>query len=107
MFTPTFRTTPTPQRQLPPRSIRYTLGFPSISSFHSHSKCADQNSDEKKVQLPTKPEPIQNLNNVLEEEEDVEQEEHVNPQTGERGGYKGPEPTRHGDWEHRGRATDF
>lgn len=25
----------------------------------------------------------------------------------ERGGYKGPEPTRFGDWEHKGRTTDF
>lgn len=25
----------------------------------------------------------------------------------ERGGYDGPEPTRYGDWEHKGRATDF
>ncbi|WP_420404362.1 DUF1674 domain-containing protein [Nisaea sp.] len=23
------------------------------------------------------------------------------------GGYDGPEPTRFGDWEHKGRATDF
>ena len=23
------------------------------------------------------------------------------------GGYKGPEPTRFGDWEHNGRCTDF
>ena len=23
------------------------------------------------------------------------------------GGYKGPEPTRYGDWEHNGRCTDF
>lgn len=23
------------------------------------------------------------------------------------GGYKGPEPTRYGDWEHKGRCTDF
>ena len=23
------------------------------------------------------------------------------------GGAKGPEPTRFGDWEHKGRATDF
>lgn len=23
------------------------------------------------------------------------------------GGYKGPEPTRFGDWEHKGRCTDF
>lgn len=25
----------------------------------------------------------------------------------ERGGYGGPEPTRFGDWEHKGRCTDF
>jgi hypothetical protein len=25
----------------------------------------------------------------------------------EYGGYKGPEPTRFGDWEHKGRCTDF
>ena len=25
----------------------------------------------------------------------------------EHGGSKGPEPTRHGDWEHNGRCTDF
>ena len=23
------------------------------------------------------------------------------------GGVKGPEPTRYGDWEHKGRCTDF
>ncbi|MGK0172198.1 MAG: hypothetical protein ACI9W2_003932 [Gammaproteobacteria bacterium] len=23
------------------------------------------------------------------------------------GGYKGPDPTRYGDWEHKGRCTDF
>ena len=31
----------------------------------------------------------------------------VNPHTGERGGPKGPEPTRYGDWERKGRVTDF
>ena len=33
--------------------------------------------------------------------------EHVNPETGERGGPRGPEPTRYGDWERKGRVTDF
>ena len=28
-------------------------------------------------------------------------------QPAERGGPKGPEPTRYGDWEARGRCTDF
>jgi len=30
-----------------------------------------------------------------------------NEQTGEVGGYRGAEPTRNGDWEHKGRCTDF
>ena len=31
----------------------------------------------------------------------------VNPHTGEKGGPKGPEPTRYGDWERKGRVSDF
>ena len=30
-----------------------------------------------------------------------------NPETGEIGGPKGPEPTRYGDWERKGRVYDF
>jgi hypothetical protein len=29
------------------------------------------------------------------------------PMPKESGGVKGPEPTRYGDWEHKGRCTDF
>lgn len=29
------------------------------------------------------------------------------PQQNEVGGPKGPEPTRYGDWEQKGRCTDF
>jgi len=31
----------------------------------------------------------------------------INPDTGEVGGPRGPEPTRYGDWERKGRVTDF
>ena len=31
----------------------------------------------------------------------------VNPKTGEIGGPRGPEPTRYGDWERKGRVSDF
>ncbi|KAM4615198.1 succinate dehydrogenase assembly factor 4, mitochondrial-like [Polymixia lowei] len=31
----------------------------------------------------------------------------VNPETKEKGGPKGPEPTRYGDWERKGRCIDF
>ncbi|KAJ1674920.1 hypothetical protein EV182_002299 [Spiromyces aspiralis] len=30
-----------------------------------------------------------------------------NPETGEVGGPRGPEPTRYGDWERKGRVVDF
>ncbi|KAL1196479.1 hypothetical protein V5N11_023170 [Cardamine amara subsp. amara] len=33
--------------------------------------------------------------------------EFVNEDTGEIGGPRGPEPTRYGDWEQRGRCSDF
>ncbi|XP_062981074.1 succinate dehydrogenase assembly factor 4, mitochondrial [Elgaria multicarinata webbii] len=31
----------------------------------------------------------------------------INPVTKEKGGPKGPEPTRYGDWERKGRCIDF
>jgi len=33
--------------------------------------------------------------------------DNTNPNTGEVGGPRGPEPTRYGDWERKGRVTDF
>ncbi|XP_032671585.1 succinate dehydrogenase assembly factor 4, mitochondrial-like [Odontomachus brunneus] len=33
--------------------------------------------------------------------------DNTNPATGEIGGPRGPEPTRYGDWERKGRVTDF
>ncbi|KAI5695870.1 hypothetical protein M8J76_000448 [Diaphorina citri] len=33
--------------------------------------------------------------------------DNTNPHTGEIGGPRGPEPTRYGDWERKGRVTDF
>ncbi len=51
------------------------------------------------------------LESVLEEKTEEEQEdaggEYVNPVTGEIGGPRGPEPTRFGDWERKGRCSDF
>ncbi|OMJ13923.1 Succinate dehydrogenase assembly factor 4, mitochondrial [Smittium culicis] len=34
-------------------------------------------------------------------------EGNVNPETKEVGGPRGPEPTRYGDWERKGRVSDF
>ena len=33
--------------------------------------------------------------------------DNINPKTGEIGGPRGPEPTRYGDWERKGRVSDF
>lgn len=42
-----------------------------------------------------------------ESDEGDEGEEYVNRETGEVGGPRGPEPTRYGDWERKGRCSDF
>ena len=46
-----------------------------------------------------------------EVDEDVDSDDDmvdvVNAETGEWGGPRGPEPTRFGDWEVKGRCTDF
>eukprot|EP01130_Rhizamoeba_saxonica_P006596 TRINITY_DN2625_c1_g1_i4.p1 TRINITY_DN2625_c1_g1~~TRINITY_DN2625_c1_g1_i4.p1 ORF type:complete len:119 (+),score=34.91 TRINITY_DN2625_c1_g1_i4:21-377(+) len=51
---------------------------------------------------------LNNINDLEqgEEEEDLEFE-HVNQDTGEIGGPKGPEPTRYGDFMFKGRTSDF
>ena len=65
----------------------------------------DKNASEvsKKPKIKAK-----SLEDVLtaNETNDVDSE-YVNPKTGERGGPKGPEPTRFGDWERNGRVSDF
>jgi hypothetical protein len=58
-------------------------------SSHKHSdKPTEKHRDAEKEPLPEWP-------------------DGVNPHTGEKGGPKGPEPTRYGDWERKGRVTDF
>ena len=55
--------------------------------------------------------PIPQSYSRAEVSEDIEQINHElgwkNKKTGEYGGPKGPEPTRFGDWEHKGRISDF
>lgn len=46
--------------------------------------------------------------NMTVEQEPLERfPDDKNPVTGEIGGPRGPEPTRYGDWERKGRVTDF
>ncbi|EOY23506.1 hypothetical protein QUC31_008283 [Theobroma cacao] len=60
-------------------------------------------NEEKREAVKEDPE-IENKEN---EEDDDEDGDHVNKQTGEVGGPRGPEPTRYGDWERNGRCYDF
>lgn len=55
----------------------------------------------KKLQEPTSEKKAE------ENAEHSEVDDHINAVTGEIGGPKGPEPTRYGDWERKGRVTDF
>nr|WP_230453774.1 DUF1674 domain-containing protein [Rickettsia prowazekii] len=42
----------------------------------------------------------QKVNNNIVEEENLSKEKEI-------GGIKGLEPTRYGDWQHKGKVTDF
>lgn len=44
---------------------------------------------------------------ALEPRNTVLPKQAVGKVVGEFGGAAGPEPTRYGDWEHKGRCTDF
>ncbi|XP_034537751.1 succinate dehydrogenase assembly factor 4, mitochondrial [Notolabrus celidotus] len=49
------------------------------------------------------------FDNPEEKQKDVLEKypDDVNPATKEKGGPRGPEPTRYGDWERKGRCVDF
>ncbi|XP_020287794.1 succinate dehydrogenase assembly factor 4, mitochondrial-like [Pseudomyrmex gracilis] len=58
--------------------------------------------------------PIEKLDELEEGKHPYQEKEplkpfpnNTNPKTGEVGGPRGPEPTRYGDWERKGRVTDF
>lgn len=62
-----------------------------------------QDTTRRKTANPSPPSSSKNLENINwtvdNPELDLgEEEEYVNPVTGERGGPRGPEPTRYGDW---------
>lgn len=49
----------------------------------------------------------QKADETAEKEPDTAKKRPGNPVTGEVGGPEGPEPTRYGDWEKKGRCVDF
>ncbi|XP_039493660.1 succinate dehydrogenase assembly factor 4, mitochondrial [Drosophila santomea] len=78
---------PNPEEKLSKRYLEFREKLRSEAPLEPLPECAPHPAHEKE---PLKPWP----NNT-------------NPYTGEIGGQAGPEPTRYGDWERKGRVTDF
>ncbi|XP_068258247.1 succinate dehydrogenase assembly factor 4, mitochondrial isoform X2 [Nyctibius grandis] len=81
------------------------------SSLRSTSSKTDGRSEPAKQSLKKPKLPVGRFDEP--EESSIEREplekfpDGINPVTKERGGPKGPEPTRFGDWERKGRCIDF
>ncbi|XP_010143863.1 PREDICTED: UPF0369 protein C6orf57 homolog [Buceros rhinoceros silvestris] len=81
------------------------------SSLRSTSSKTERRSEPAKQSLKKPKLPVGRFDEP--EESSVEREplekfpDGINPATKERGGPKGPEPTRFGDWERKGRCIDF
>lgn len=81
--------------------------------IRNHSDDSSSKTPRKKAKTPVGKldDPWSDL--TVEEQPVIEYEplerfpEDKNPVTGEIGGPRGPEPTRFGDWERKGRVTDF
>ncbi|CAN0901841.1 Succinate dehydrogenase assembly factor 4, mitochondrial [Linum grandiflorum] len=84
-------------------SVSSTLLRRLVSSTTTHQPEPEHTSNQNPSADP------ENEKRLAEEEEEEEDEEDdgVNKETGEIGGPRGPEPTRYGDWEQKGRCTDF
>ncbi|XP_073978293.1 succinate dehydrogenase assembly factor 4, mitochondrial-like [Rhodnius prolixus] len=83
------------------------------SSVTYHCKEINKKTDTKKDLKDFKKTPIDKLEEIegahpfAEKEPLPEWENGINPHTGEIGGPRGVEPTRYGDWERKGRVSDF
>lgn len=79
---------------------------PSYAVFHHKRTFSSDPSKDKEPSC--KEERVeQEIHPDAEREPLPEWPDGVNPHTGERGGPRGPEPTRYGDWERKGRVSDF
>ncbi|KAJ9599252.1 hypothetical protein L9F63_010254, partial [Diploptera punctata] len=83
----------------------------SSQSNESESGCSKVEKMQKKLREKT---PIGKLDELPQGKHPCEEREplppwpdNTNPNTGEVGGPRGPEPTRYGDWERKGRVSDF
>lgn len=102
-------------------SLRQGRSFVSAggqaSSAFLHSSLGSNTFSAKRSTEPTKQplkKPVTPVGRFdTPEESNVEKEslekfpDDINPTTKEKGGPRGPEPTRYGDWERKGRCIDF
>nr|CAD7590255.1 unnamed protein product [Timema genevievae] len=85
--------------------------FSSTLPLNEEQACSKTEKMAKKLREKT---PIGKLDELDEGKHPYQEKEplkpfpdNTNPATGEVGGPKGPEPTRYGDWERKGRVSDF
>ncbi|KAM8739250.1 succinate dehydrogenase assembly factor 4, mitochondrial [Acanthopagrus schlegelii] len=78
------------------------------SVFTGLSRAASRSANDAEPLKKAKT-PQGRFDNPEEKSKDVLQRfpDDVNPVTKEKGGPRGPEPTRYGDWERKGRCVDF
>lgn len=87
-------------------AARSSLPCSSVRSYTSEGRPEPAKQTLKKPKLPVGRFDEPKESNI--EREPLEKfPDGINPATKERGGPKGPEPTRFGDWERKGRCIDF
>ncbi|XP_008683044.1 succinate dehydrogenase assembly factor 4, mitochondrial isoform X2 [Ursus maritimus] len=80
---------------------------------HSLRKMSSQGEKSKPVKQSLKKPKLPEGRFDAPEDSNLEKEpltkfpDDINPDTKEKGGPRGPEPTRYGDWERKGRCIDF
>ena len=101
-------------------SLRPSARFPTSFSAHrlerrgaafsSASPSPGTNGASSSDEGPARP-GAKDVGKILESEDGYESDDDyvdmINPDTGEWNGPRGPEPTRYGDWQQKGRSTDF
>ncbi|XP_043276961.1 succinate dehydrogenase assembly factor 4, mitochondrial-like [Venturia canescens] len=92
---------------------QWSLGCTRLMSADKTDGKESQRLKEFRKKLREKT-PIEKLEELEEGKHPYQEKEpleafpdNINPKTGEVGGPRGPEPTRYGDWERKGRVSDF
>ncbi|XP_028797651.1 succinate dehydrogenase assembly factor 4, mitochondrial [Neltuma alba] len=78
-----------------------------ICSTTRHFQSQQDNSVKEQTKALQENRTTDNTQGQEEQDSGDDDDVHVNEETGEVGGPKGPEPTRYGDWERNGRCYDF